>query len=122
MPNRLRSRKFFSALNPSAAIPGHKRAENDDMDGGMKHFKPPRVVESTVHLGYPQSAVVGIGIVLFACTILYLTPRTAILGRRVVDRLSRRRCHLEGSRYRLLVQRPVPHSVRLPCLGRFVPS
>ena len=50
------------------------------MDGGMKLFKPPVVVKATVQLGYPESAIVGIGVVLLACTILYLIPRTAILG------------------------------------------
>ena len=49
-------------------------------DGGMKLFKPAVVVESTLRLGYPESAIVGIGVVLLACTILYLIPRTAILG------------------------------------------
>jgi len=46
----------------------------------MKLFKPPVVVESTLQLGYPESAIVGIGIILLACTILYLIPRSAILG------------------------------------------
>jgi len=50
------------------------------MDGGMKLFKPRVVVESTLQLGYPESAIVGIGVALLACTILYLIPRTAILG------------------------------------------
>jgi DoxX-like protein len=50
------------------------------MDGGMKLFKPRVVVESTLQLGYPESAIVGIGLALLACTILYLIPRTAILG------------------------------------------
>jgi hypothetical protein len=50
------------------------------IDGGMKLFKPPVVVAATLQLGYPQSAIVGIGAVLLACTILYLIPRTAILG------------------------------------------
>jgi len=49
-------------------------------DGGMKLFKPPVVVESTLQLGYPESAIVGIGMLLLGCTILYLIPRTAILG------------------------------------------
>jgi hypothetical protein len=49
-------------------------------DGGMKLFRPPVVVESTLQLGYPESAIVGIGVALLACTILYLIPRTAILG------------------------------------------
>jgi hypothetical protein len=50
------------------------------LDGGMKLFKPPVVVEGTLQLGYPESAIVGMGIVLILCTILYLIPRTAILG------------------------------------------
>jgi hypothetical protein len=50
------------------------------MDGGMKLFKPPFVVQATVKLGYPESTIVGIGIVLLACTLLYVIPRTAILG------------------------------------------
>jgi hypothetical protein len=50
------------------------------VDGGMKLFKPPVVVQSTLELGYPESTIVGIGVVLLACTILYLIPRTAVLG------------------------------------------
>jgi hypothetical protein len=46
------------------------------MDGGMKILKPPVVVAATLQLGYPESAILGIGIVLLACTILYLIPRT----------------------------------------------
>lgn len=50
------------------------------IDGGMKLFKPPIVVESTLQLGYPETAIVGIGVILLACTLLYVIPRTAILG------------------------------------------
>ncbi len=50
------------------------------MDGGMKLFKPPFVVDATVKLGYPESSIVGIGAVLLFCTVLYVIPRTAILG------------------------------------------
>jgi hypothetical protein len=50
------------------------------MDGSMKLFKPPFVVEATVRLGYPESTIVGIGVALLVCTILYVIPRTAILG------------------------------------------
>lgn len=50
------------------------------MDGGMKLFKPRVVVDATLQLGYPESAIVGIGMALLACTILYLIPRTAIFG------------------------------------------
>jgi hypothetical protein len=50
------------------------------VDGGMKLFKPAVVVEATAQLGYPESTIVGIGMVLIASTVLYLIPRTAILG------------------------------------------
>jgi hypothetical protein len=50
------------------------------LDGVMKLVKPAPVVEATVRLGYPESVILGLGIVLIACTVLYLVPRTAILG------------------------------------------
>jgi len=50
------------------------------VDGGMKLVKPPLVVEATVQLGYPESVIVGLGIVLTVSTLLYLIPRTSILG------------------------------------------
>ena len=50
------------------------------MDGVMKLFKPSFVVEATVRLGYPESDIVAIGIVLVACTLLYIISRTSILG------------------------------------------
>ncbi|MGH9972102.1 MAG: DoxX family protein [Pyrinomonadaceae bacterium] len=50
------------------------------VDGGMKLFKPQVVVEATVQLGYPESVIVGLGLVLLACTLLYVLPCTAILG------------------------------------------
>jgi len=50
------------------------------MDGGMKLFKPRVVVEATIRLGYPESVIVGIGLALLGSTLLYLLPRTAILG------------------------------------------
>ena len=50
------------------------------IDGVMKLAKPAPVVEATVKLGYPESIIVGLGIVLTLSTVLYLIPRTAILG------------------------------------------
>ena len=50
------------------------------MDGGMKLFKPPFVIEATARLGFPESTIVGIGVTLLVCTVLYLIPRTAVLG------------------------------------------
>src|SRR5438132_14375675 len=49
-------------------------------DAVMKLVKPAFVVEATVKLGYPESVILGLGIVLLACTVLYLMPRTAVLG------------------------------------------
>src|SRR5215211_8766433 len=50
------------------------------IDGVMKLIKPKVVVDGTVQLGYPESVILGMGIVLLASTILYMIPRTAILG------------------------------------------
>lgn len=50
------------------------------VDGVMKLFKPPVVVEATVNLGYTESTIIPIGLVLIICTVLYLIPATSILG------------------------------------------
>src|SRR5215467_9013801 len=50
------------------------------VDGAMKLIKPQVVVKTTVELGYAESVIVPLGVVLLACTILYLIPRTAVLG------------------------------------------
>lgn len=49
-------------------------------DGVMKLFKPAPVITATVGLGFPESEIVGIGITLLICTVLYVIPRTSILG------------------------------------------
>jgi len=49
-------------------------------DGTMKLFKPDVVVEGTIQLGYPESAIVGMGLALLASTVFFIVPRTAILG------------------------------------------
>ncbi len=50
------------------------------VDGVGKLVKPAPVVEGTVQLGYPESILLGLGTVLLTCTVLYVFPRTAILG------------------------------------------
>ena len=50
------------------------------LDGIMKVFKPTFVVEATVKLGYSERVIVPLGIVLVICTLIYLIPRTAVLG------------------------------------------
>ena len=50
------------------------------VDGVMKLFKPAVVVDTTVQLGFPEAVILPLGVVLLACTILYLLPHTAVLG------------------------------------------
>jgi hypothetical protein len=49
-------------------------------DGIMKLVKPSVVVQATLQLGYAESAILGIGLTLLVCTLLYIVPRTSILG------------------------------------------
>jgi DoxX-like family len=48
--------------------------------GVMKLTKPVSVVEGFVRLGYPESLALGIGIVELGCAIVYVIPRSSILG------------------------------------------
>jgi hypothetical protein len=50
------------------------------VDGAMKLVKPAVVVEATTKLGYSESLIIPIGVVLIVCTILYLIPTTSVLG------------------------------------------
>src|SRR5262245_19765741 len=49
-------------------------------DVTIKLLKLPMAVEGTTSLGYPAGAVFGIGVVGLVCLVLYLIPRTAVLG------------------------------------------
>ncbi len=49
-------------------------------DGIIKLAKIRPVVEAFAKLGYPESAILGIGIVLLVSTVLYAIPRTSIFG------------------------------------------
>jgi hypothetical protein len=49
-------------------------------DSAIKLLVLAAAVEGTVHVGYPASVVRPIGIVLLACVLLYVIPRTTILG------------------------------------------
>src|SRR5262249_14869419 len=49
-------------------------------DAAMKLVKPAFVVEATVGLGYAETVIVPLGVVLLVCTVLYLIPQTAVLG------------------------------------------
>lgn len=48
--------------------------------GTMKLVNPPPVVAEFARLGYAEGAGFGIGMLEIACTIIYLIPRTSILG------------------------------------------
>jgi hypothetical protein len=50
------------------------------IDGVAKLIKPAAVVEATIGLGYPESVIPGLGILLLVCTAVYVVPRTSILG------------------------------------------
>ena len=45
-----------------------------------KLLKVAPVLEGSAKLGYPESSVVGIGVVLLLCTILFAIPRTSVFG------------------------------------------
>jgi hypothetical protein len=49
-------------------------------DCTVKLMKAPSAVQGTVQLGYPESTIVPIGLVLLASLAFYLIPRTSILG------------------------------------------
>ncbi|HEX6964049.1 MAG TPA: DoxX family protein [Lacipirellula sp.] len=49
-------------------------------DGVTKIIRVAPVVEATEQLGLPLSAIVGIGVLLLACTAAYAVPTTAVLG------------------------------------------
>jgi len=48
--------------------------------GLMKLLKVSAVIEGMAHYGYPERLILCIGVLEVACTIVYLIPRTAILG------------------------------------------
>ena len=48
--------------------------------GVMNLIKPDFVVQGSAEMGYAESVILPLGIVLIASTILYLIPRTAVLG------------------------------------------
>lgn len=49
-------------------------------DGVGKLLKPEPVVQSTLALGYPESVITPLGVVLLVCTVLYAIPRFSVLG------------------------------------------
>lgn len=46
----------------------------------MKFTKGKEVIEGMAHLGWPDRLALHLGVLELACTLLYLFPRTAVLG------------------------------------------
>lgn len=49
-------------------------------DSITKIMKNPYVIKASANLGYPVSAIQIIGLILLACVVVYVIPRTSIIG------------------------------------------
>jgi hypothetical protein len=49
-------------------------------DAVMKLLELPVVMQSTTQVGYPATVVFPLGVVLLACVVVYLVPRSSALG------------------------------------------
>ena len=50
------------------------------VDAGMKLLRLPAAVEGTTQLGYPAGVILSIGVIQAICLLVYLIPRTSVLG------------------------------------------
>ena len=50
------------------------------MDATMKVLRVPVAVEGTVKVGYSAGVLVPLGIIQLVCLVVYLVPRTSVLG------------------------------------------
>jgi len=50
------------------------------LSGVMKLIKPAPVVEGFTHFGYPERLMLPLGLLELGCTIIYMIPRTSVLG------------------------------------------
>ena len=48
--------------------------------GVMKLMKPAPLVQGFAQFGYPESLILKIGILEIFCTVVYMIPRTSVLG------------------------------------------
>ena len=71
-PSRLRTWTAWGAFGLSALFLL--------VDGIAKLFKPQPVIEGTIRLGYSESVIIPLGLTLTVCLLLYIFPRTAVLG------------------------------------------
>jgi len=49
-------------------------------DGSVKVMRLPMVLEASAQLGFPSGSIVLTGVLLLACTLLYVIPRTSVVG------------------------------------------
>jgi hypothetical protein len=49
-------------------------------DGSIKLMKLPMVLAASAELGFPPATIIVMGTLLLACTLLYVVPRTRIVG------------------------------------------
>ena len=49
-------------------------------DSITKILKAQQVVDATIRIGFPLVTIIPIGIVLLVCTLLYVFPKTSVLG------------------------------------------
>lgn len=50
------------------------------MSATMKFVRPTGFDDGLAHMGLPASLVAGLGVLEILCTVIYLVPRTAVLG------------------------------------------
>jgi hypothetical protein len=50
----------------------------------MKLLEVPAVIEGMTHYGYPERLILYLGMLEVGCTIVYLIPRTGILGAKLM--------------------------------------
>jgi hypothetical protein len=50
------------------------------LSGVMKLMKPAPLVQGFAQFGYPESLILKIGILEIFCTVVYMIPRTSVLG------------------------------------------
>lgn len=46
----------------------------------MSFMKPPMVLQTMAHLGYPEKLVIPLGILEIVCALIYAIPRTSVFG------------------------------------------
>lgn len=50
------------------------------VDGVAKLVKPAPIADLYLRIGYPESVITSLGILLLVCVIVHLIPRTSVLG------------------------------------------